>query len=337
MNQPCRPAKLIFLDSDIEVATSSLQDQWTLRLAAGLKSTAANSGSLRLLPWEALLWAPGELHTVNSSARVPEHLLDDYANVRDAVAKKLNGKELTIIEMQRAMANDLKALCGLDASFSLELAYLNGRVERLLEDKTHTKILQALPNEDAATMTWQVAINDIKQIWKGPLCRAGGTSLSGDAEGVLSMVSRLSEGEGPDPDKVQHFSAFYRGVLHRLSFFCKWADGAKGSCNVFGRAALLKSIEDMKDDLAKQEAVELSKTKMLRQFEWLLSKAHVFATLQHAKQQRRLAHGATEGGRSTLRTESRRRRSGYADGFGLCFWIACSPAIKPIGGGSIGD
>lgn len=156
---------------------------------------------------------------MNSSARVPEHLLDDYANVRDAVAKKLNGKELTITEMQRAMATDSKALCGLDASVSLGLAYLSGRVEWLLEDKTHTNILQALPNENTSTMTWQVAINDIKQIWKGPLCRAGGASLSGEAEGVLSMVSKLSEGEGPDPDKAQHFSAFYRGVLHRLSFF----------------------------------------------------------------------------------------------------------------------
>lgn len=111
MNQPCRPAKLVFLDSDIEVATSSLQDQWTLRLAAGVKSTAVNSGSLRLLPWEALLWAPGELHTVNSSSRVPENLLDNYAKARDAVAKKMCGKELTITEMQRAMANDAKALC----------------------------------------------------------------------------------------------------------------------------------------------------------------------------------------------------------------------------------
>lgn len=59
MNQPCRPAKLIFLDSEIEVAASSLQDQWTLRMAAGLKSIVRRTGQLGTPPLGGLVVGSG--------------------------------------------------------------------------------------------------------------------------------------------------------------------------------------------------------------------------------------------------------------------------------------
>lgn len=228
--------------------TSSLQDQWSLRLAAALKATALNSRLLPQVPWESLLFLPGELEHVNCASQLPESLLEDFANVRDAVLVKIADKGLTITDMQRAVVNDARALCALDPSFAIEIAYLEGAAEDKLRHKAHETVLAALPSERAPDVTWQGALASLKAVGTGPLCKAGGTSLTGEIEGVIGMLQKLSEGQGPDVDRVQHMSAFYRAVLHRVAFFAKWSQQGGGP-SVFGRPALMRAIDDVKRDI----------------------------------------------------------------------------------------
>ena len=199
-------------------------------------------------------------------------MIENYTHVRDAVRRKLHDKQLTLTEMRRAIASDCKALCGLDSSFIIEIAYLNGPMDTLLTNRVHGMVLKALPSESSVDVTWQTALSAVKEISMGAACKAGGASLTGEIEGVLSLIRKVREGQSPDPERVQRMSPFFRSALHHLSFFCQFKEAALLPHPLrFGRQAVTLAIEDLKKDAATDVGVELSKTKLLRQLEWMLS------------------------------------------------------------------
>ena len=275
-NQACRPAKIVFLGATISVATNSLQDQWSLRLAAAMKATALNSGALPLLGWENVLFAPGDLEHVSSTGCIDEDLLHDARLARDAVNHKFHEKELTLTEMQRAMKNDAKELCGLDPTFVIECTFLDAAAQTLLTERMHAKVLNCLPGEEEKNFTFKTVLASLKELSKSPLVVAGGTDMAGELEGVTLLVSKFSEGISPDPERVPHFSQFYRSVLHRLSFFCTWPPKEQAKDTkvtiLYGRAALMKAIEDIRAAVDDKGAptIAMARMKVVRQFEWLL-------------------------------------------------------------------
>ena len=76
----------------LKVPTTNLNDLWQYPLWVSKKLAAMNSGEIKLLPWEKLLWAVGHIPGAPQTLTVPAEFLDDVTNVRDAVTKALVGK-----------------------------------------------------------------------------------------------------------------------------------------------------------------------------------------------------------------------------------------------------
>ena len=142
-----KEALINFISFDIRLLTATLNDDWQFRLAARLKTTALNAGTLKFLPWEALIFQVGEIPNARETCVINDELLVDMVNVRDAVAKLLGHGPYTFSEMRRVVSTHLKSLLALERTFIIEHKFLTEHAEGIATDFVHSRILDHLPSE----------------------------------------------------------------------------------------------------------------------------------------------------------------------------------------------
>jgi hypothetical protein len=135
-----------WFDREVKTTTTSATDDWQLRLAIRLKFAALNSGVLRLLPWESVLVTPGKVPNAPETIKVASELLEEHANVRDAVCQVIGSKPLTVKEMKKIVQSNLKAFVALERSFIVEATFLIEHVEDMLVAEVQKDALAALPD-----------------------------------------------------------------------------------------------------------------------------------------------------------------------------------------------
>ena len=142
-----KEALISFLAYDIRVLTATLNDDWQFRLAACLKTTALNAGTLKFLPWEALLFKAGEIPNARQTCVIGEGLILDMINVRDAVLKLVGQGPYSFSEMRRVVSMHLKSLLTLERTFLIEHKFLMEHAEGIATNTIHSRILDLLPSE----------------------------------------------------------------------------------------------------------------------------------------------------------------------------------------------
>jgi hypothetical protein len=142
-----------YISQKIDVEVESPNDEWEFSLLAAMKSIAINGGQLPMLPWEALLYSPGDLDAFPAFAKIPDSLLVEVVSAREAALSYLGTNNLTIRDMIKIMNGRSGALKQLERTFELDMVFLTERVEQLLIDRVHKEVLEALPPLVEHTLT----------------------------------------------------------------------------------------------------------------------------------------------------------------------------------------
>jgi len=113
----------------------------------------------------------------------------------------------------------------------------------------------------------------------GKLVRAVGSKLLFDLNGVTGIITSLSEGAGPAPDKVEKFNAFFKQVANKLVFFyppprasVKQAAGKLNfaAAEVRGKPALLELFNQISSFKDKGGIPSLDQVAPLRTYKYAL-------------------------------------------------------------------
>jgi len=269
---------LDFLGQAVPVPTEAANDEWEFRLSARAKTLALNAGTLEALPWEALLFAPGELHDTPQFAKVPEAMLSDAKAARSAASQFLREKGASTFHQMMTVINAKgDALRALDRSFELEIAYLNRALEPIVKERVRAQLLKCLPDE-TNRVTVQQAVQGMGQLKASPLVRAAHPELQGEVEGVLSLLNDLSMGISPREKTVQGFSDFFKIVLKRAeNFFSLDPEAAPEDCATAGegqlialqgRDALRAQFRRLSENHKKGEQIGITDLQPLKTYAW---------------------------------------------------------------------
>ena len=100
-----------------QIRLSCPSDEWHFLFLATVKTFAINSGSLRMHPWEALLFKVFEIPGVARAIQVDVSLLGD--------------RVLTVVEMKKLVSSHVKSVLGLGHTLDLEVTHLSDVAELL--------------------------------------------------------------------------------------------------------------------------------------------------------------------------------------------------------------
>ena len=285
MDQKTQEVK--FMAGKISTHVSCINDAWALPLAARLKTVACNTGALAMFPWEkALHIQPGNIDGVRSALQIPEEMLAEYVNCREAALSILKGvSHGSVHDWKKALNSQYKALVALDRTWQLDSDYLNNYAEKDIITKLHSDLLFILPSAEVAKKI-EAVIDSIKLIKNTPLTLAGGSQADKIIDGVLSLLRQLQDGVSPDDKEIARYDNFFKLVLKRAENFCTalavpTEHAAKAGTKkvarsaevlLFGLPALEYKVEQLLkatvDDAPQQL---LAQAKETRAFEWLLS------------------------------------------------------------------
>lgn len=265
---------ILFFGAEIFVARATLDDDWELRFHAKVKSLACNSGVLKLLPWESVLYGTGNVPNTSQTVRPPADLLAEYSNVREVVLRNLGMGPHTFADMRRVAAGSSKVWLGLDRSFSLELACLTEAAEKLAIDRIHTTTLGILPGEDGTKQFGSVMVQ-LQGLIASHLCIACVASVVAEVEGVRGLVAALDEGVGMDARGLTNMSQFYQAVVAKLqNFYIRAESGPK--VGIFPRSLIGRlAVQDLYETVVAKAAVgqqfPIQELRPLRTYRWLLT------------------------------------------------------------------
>ena len=260
-----------FLGTSVTIPRSSLHDEWEFRFAGCIKSNACNSGCLRLLPWEKVLFKVGAIPLMSQTVKPPEEALQDYANVRDTVLHCMGKDLLTFADMRKQAQCYAKLWLALDRSFCLELSFLNEMAEGMAKEQLHHAVLDALPS-DTVKKTHSDSLLALHKIKSSDLAYVTGPSMNSELEGVISMVASLEEGVGLSAKEIMNFGPFYKSVVARLPHFYRMTPKAGGldRRDLTGRAAIRELLVDVRLQLSDRDALPLKVLQPLRTYAWVL-------------------------------------------------------------------
>jgi hypothetical protein len=127
-----------------EVLVESVNDEWELRLWAATKSVGINTGAIKKLPWEALIFT-GPIKDLPTVCPIPVSLLNEVAPGRDSLQDLFADAPLTMAGYKDKVNKRYKKLRKVDRSIELEVAFLMERAEPMLRAKLHHDVLAELP------------------------------------------------------------------------------------------------------------------------------------------------------------------------------------------------
>lgn len=135
------------LGSQVKMMLNSLHDDVDFHYMARLEGVAINTRQVPMLPWEAALWEPGMVPKARGGLELPEELVSDILNVRDACRKLIGHGDTTFVDMKKAVSPVIKTLVSLDRTFLLEYTFLCECAAIAATDHVRAKVLDILPGE----------------------------------------------------------------------------------------------------------------------------------------------------------------------------------------------
>ena len=265
-----------YLGATLEVLAADATQEWVLRLAALLKSTAVIEGGLAPTFVESWL----DLHPQRPAARmsVPEHELKAAKAARcllhdmtaDPSGALSFGKLLHIVKDVRPK------LISTDRSFVIECAFMEA-AEKLIEKKIEDHILQCLPDE-AAWIAISQAIYQLRSLKQLPILQRASMASLGLVDGIIEILVGMDKGISPDAS-LRGTGAFLNTVWSRFEYFAKFqkeqvAAGSDdlGAMTTTGRAAIEEMFKALQGRMQSEpEKVGFSDLNELQRFKWLLS------------------------------------------------------------------
>ena len=124
-----------FFGEMVDIDAESPNDDWSYRYASALKVAGVNSGILKMLPWERLLFKVGAVPGAPQWNKIPNSELEHIAEARDFVLETLGTDAMTLRQMTELLCDRqrVKAIKTLDKTFALDLQFLTHHAEPLLK------------------------------------------------------------------------------------------------------------------------------------------------------------------------------------------------------------
>ena len=259
-----RHVAINFLQQSVTVTIMDFSLEVHLRLSAALKGLAIQQGQLQRLPYEDWL-LPAALEP---KIRIQEELLQDAAACRKLAVEMLQSESVNSLQdMAKILEKNSQALCSLDSSFKLELAFLSTSADDLLKATVTRKLLETLPSESRRRSLTQslAAVQDLSQT---QMLKMSPPALRTLAQSVEEILANMLRGAGPEASLAKS-SDFYAKVMHHLGFFVWEGEGAGVT---YAAPALKKKFHECQKKLqADPKSVSLGDLEIFQTYKFLLS------------------------------------------------------------------
>ena len=234
-----RHVNMCFLGQDITVTLVDLSLEVHLRMMAAVKELALKQGQLPRLAYEDWLLQPA----TEPKIQIEEELLQDAKACRVLAADMLKNDAVgSFQDMKTSVEKNANALCSLDSSFRLELAFVAIAVEDLLKNAVSSKLLELLPSEQRRRSLTQslAAVQDFEKTEMMKMCPPSLRALASSVEEILANMLR---GMGPEAS-LGKSSDFYHKLMRALAFFVSEGEGDTAA---FGAAAMKSKYQAMEE------------------------------------------------------------------------------------------
>jgi hypothetical protein len=270
----------VFLGDSLLLLIPNINDVWSFRLQARIKTIAVNVRAVLLFPWGEILYDV-PIPTVRKEITLPPALVETIQNCRDAVLSLLPAGGTLSSWKKTVMANK-SIFLELEPTFMLDITFLMERVEDLMVTKIQTLILQQFPLEPATEPAYEATIVKMNKIKGSALCLALGATAEGELDGAIGLVSQLADGISPTAAEVAKYSTFFKSLLKRCEQFLALrvqADDALLTLSMtcyapgllMGRSALEYKVAAYAADVEKGLPKKMKDAMDFRRFKWLLS------------------------------------------------------------------
>ena len=257
----------------------NVNDIWSFRVEAEMKSIALNNGQLERTAIERLVYGDAKIAGIAETIRIPDELLRPFKNVRAAAANFLGTDPMRLDKIIKKLAEKKihKSLCNINRSWVLEHAWMVGHAESILQDNVENKILNSIQRPVAVgKITYTKVFDAIAVAHASAEVAALPISFTKTLRGVKDMIEQIKASQAPGEKEVPKYSAFHTRVLQACEQWCvvraPKADDVFGQpVLTFGREASRYIFEKVDAAVKKGEAPDMKEVSELRRFLWMLS------------------------------------------------------------------
>lgn len=254
------------------VPVASIWEEYTLKVQAAVRTAAVDKGVVESL------WSEDDLV---GKRPVPSFAVDADVVAPTALARKtlneaLDSSEASAENIKRVISSKFGFLSSADKYFRIEQSFWLGFMGAPGAERLQAKILECLPGEGRNLSIGQ-SDSLLKKLADSKLLQFCGSGLQAIFGSIHGMVSAMAHGRAPNLAVVTD-SPFVLRVKEALSLFCVYnpSDGSDAPAEeqrLFGAAAAVKQLEDLKAKSAAKHDLSLVDLRPLQIFTWLLSEA----------------------------------------------------------------
>jgi len=256
----------------------NMNDLWTFHLRAETLPIAINSGAIKRLPWERLVFGNDrKIPGYAEAMRVPEELLSSLRKPRDAALSILGGEEcdLSLAQMIKLMKANYSTIRGYDRGWECEHIFLMSHVEQLLVQIVHSSIIERKLEKQDLRKPFQHILDAIDEAKRSPQCLALDVTYSKQLSSLANIVTNMQCNVAPDSRDVAKYSEFYVRVLKVLEAFIPPFTpakvGGKAPVQVHGKEALIGKFHVLAGAIAKGKVPPMNELCVYRRYAYLLS------------------------------------------------------------------
>ena len=239
-----------------------LNDEWSNRYMAMIKSVAVNLCLAKRMPWEKLCYGEEDkMPGVPEAVRIPESLLVKVNAARCAMLKLMgpDADSVTVNEMQKMEKTHHDSLLGVDSSWLLEANFLKNEVVPIITKNLQDQILGLFPTgAPGESIDIREAAERISELKRSPSSLALPQTWSSGLTSLSAMVTNLNAGVGPTEKDIKQFDSCRVQVVKRCELWCTHQTTSKNagvskygdSRDLVGKKALEYIYDDMLETLA---------------------------------------------------------------------------------------
>ena len=113
-----------YFGEELSIVVESPEEEWDMRLSCAIRSCAINSGKIKMLHWEILLFEKDGLPDYPKFLKVPKLLLQQCVSPRLAAADFLADEDYQLSRMIKVMLGKKSMCLKLDRSFICDMVFL---------------------------------------------------------------------------------------------------------------------------------------------------------------------------------------------------------------------
>lgn len=286
-----REVAMRFLGSDIVVVCPDLSSECRYKISHVIKELAwGRQGGLAALEYETWVRdAPAQ----TAKSPVDDELLKNFKQARRLCADLVKDSSIeSFAEMAAVLQKRSQALCSIDATFVLELAWL-GQAGEALEGAVTVRALACLPTENKL-VSFTEALVSLSALRKSEMVRRSTVETQERLSSIEGVVHDMSRGIAPK-HTAELMQGFYQDVLNRSVFFFTLPEAAASSLSASataGKAALEGFVASLRQKQSADEQVSLADVERTRPFWFALSPASLKAIREVTKYAAEKVHGS---------------------------------------------